>query len=213
MSECPLCQSPETGAYSRDKFRSFLLCQACGLIFVPRAELITRDHEKLRYEDHQNSEDDEGYQLYLTKTASALGEKLPSSARGLDFGCGRTKILAEKLASLGHEVDSYDVFFHRDETIWEKKYDFIVLSEVIEHLREPRKEMERLSGLLYPQGRLFIKTKFAPQSLKDFETWFYKRDITHVQFFGLRSMEALKEILKMDEIEVLESDLSLLRLH
>ena len=211
VSNCPLCSDPDTGAFSKDKFRSFRKCRACGLIFVPRAELISTQDEKLRYDAHQNSEADEGYQLYLDTTAAALAKLLPRNSRGLDFGCGRTTILANKLTRLGHETDSYDVFFQKDETIWKKKFDFIVLSEVIEHLREPREEMERLSGLLNPEGLIFIKTKFAPETLTAFENWFYKRDITHVQFFGVRSMESLREILRMKDFEVLELDLSLFR--
>lgn len=140
MEECPLCYATEALDYSKDKFRQFKKCQSCSLIYVPRAELITSSAEKERYDSHQNDEQDEGYLQYLKGIADSVNLRLPQSSSGLDFGCGRTTILADQLSKLGHTMNSYDVYFLDDGSVWNKRYDFIILSEVIEHLREPRKE-------------------------------------------------------------------------
>lgn len=213
MEECPLCLNHETRPYSADKFRRFEICLSCSLIFVPRSELVSPESEKERYDAHHNDEDDSGYHKYLNGIATSIRTHLPPKAKGLDFGCGRTTVLADKFSELAHPTDSYDVYFKQDERVWDKKYDFIVLSEVIEHLREPRKEMERLASLLTPSGLIFIKTKFSPETKEAFDQWFYKRDITHIQFFNPPSMNYLKYFLKMKDFELIDSDLSLLRLH
>lgn len=213
MTSCPLCLGTRARLFSQDAVRNFLECSDCRLIFVDRVELITPESEKTRYDAHQNDSNDEGYKKYLSQITEAIIPELMAGARGLDFGCGRTTVLASQLTALSYPTDSYDVYFLKDEKIWTRKYDFIILSEVIEHLRAPREAMERLSKLLLPRGKIFIKTKFLPASKETFDAWFYKRDITHVQFFSPHSMEYLKDLLKMSEFRQLEPDLSLLALH
>lgn len=206
-TSCPICFSEQFEIFSSDKDRSYCLCQNCSLIFVPRSELINEESEKKRYDFH---EADTGYESYLTKIAEQVAAELSRSSTGLDFGCGKTKILATKLNELNHQVESYDYYFHRDESLLNQKYDFLILSEVIEHLREPREMMEKLSGLLNEKGKIFIKTKFYPEKKSVFDSWFYKRDITHIQFFSNRSMEKLQEILSLKNVKALGDDLYLL---
>lgn len=205
---CPLCSSTEADLYDRDKFRSFYQCKACSLVFVPRSELISPDQEKNRYEAHENNEEDPGYRSYLAKVADSISKNLSTGMKGLDFGSGRTKLLAELI---GGEIDSYDVFFHPDEGLKLKTYDFIILSEVIEHLREPALEIQNLKKMLNRNGILFVKTKILPA--KDFSSWFYKRDITHVQFFSENSFKFLCEKYGFSTAEKIGEDLFLFRNH
>lgn len=182
---CPLCLSRDEELFSQDKQRSYQLCRSCGLVFVPRTELVSLSAEKDRYESHENSETDDGYRKYLGTIADAIRKEVGPSDHGLDFGSGKTKLLAELLSP--NPVESYDVYFHPDDSLLQKKYDFIVMSEVIEHLRDPRETMESLRNL---SRKFFIKTKWYPEKEK-FSEWFYKRDITHVQFFNETSFNAL----------------------
>jgi transcription initiation factor TFIIIB Brf1 subunit/transcription initiation factor TFIIB len=182
---CPLCYSSQNELFDQDKLRHYYLCQNCGLVFVPRNELISESSEKSRYDAHENAENNRGYRAYLTQIANSIRPHLKSGDHGLDFGCGRTKLLAEILTP--HDIDSYDVYFHPDELLIQKKYDFIILSEVIEHLRDPAETMKKLRSL---SSTFFIKTKMCPDKDK-FSEWFYKRDHTHVQFFNDKSFDAL----------------------
>lgn len=182
---CPLCHSPHKELFDQDPQRHYYLCKTCGLVFVPRDELIAESLEKSRYEAHENNETDSGYRDYLTSIAIPISSQLKSGEKGLDFGCGRTKLLAEIL--LPQVVDSYDLYFHPDESLLEKKYDFIIMSEVIEHLRDPAETMKKLRSL---SSKFFIKTKMYPEKEK-FSSWFYKRDNTHVQFFNDTSFDQL----------------------
>ncbi len=175
---CPLC-SGSAHSYHQDKQRSYFECEKCGLVFVPREELIGSHAEKSRYDSH---EIDPGYQTYISTIAAAIMPHVKGE-RGLDFGSGKTTILGDIIGN----VDSYDIFYRPDETLLNRNYDYIIMSEVIEHLRNPKETMEMLRKLA---PKFFIKTKLLPEKSK-FENWFYKRDITHVQFFNPTSFDAL----------------------
>lgn len=207
VNDCPLCLQPETQIYSQDKFRSYQICPQCELVFVPRDQLISYEEEKERYDAHENDESDKGYQSYLQKIADAIIPHLNSESKGLDFGCGRTTLLGDYFNLKKISVDSYDAYFLKNELIWDERYDFIILSEVIEHLRGPRQEMRQLRKILNPQGKFFIKTKFRPETKEAFDQWFYKRDSTHVQFFNSHSMEFLKDYLSLREVKLIGDDL------
>lgn len=211
VDNCPLCSNLESTIHSEDKFRSYLKCDKCELIFVSRGQLILPDEEKARYDSHQNNPGDAGYQNYLNKMVELIAPKLHPGDSGLDFGCGRTTLLASLFESRGFILDSFDLYFFSHPEIWQKKYDFIVLSEVIEHLREPLEEMKKLRMLLNPGGQIFIKTKFYPESKLVFENWFYKRDKTHIQFFNPHSMHLLGQEISLRGPEILGEDLFLLR--
>lgn len=194
---CPLCTFSESQDFGRDKFRTYHRCLSCSLIFVPRESLLSYDQEAHRYHAHQNLPDDPHYRDYLTQIANGMAPYLKENDFGLDFGCGKTTVLADILISYARNCDSYDPLYHPDETYLQKKYDFIVLSEVIEHLSDPREVMLRLKNLLKEEGRVFVKTKLAPDKEEDFASWFYKRDLTHVQFFNDDSFKALTHLLRM----------------
>lgn len=188
---CPLCQSQAFSLFDRDKKRSFYKCHDCTLVFVPREQILKSEEEFNRYLAHQNDENDPYYRKYLSDVLNPTLRLLHQGDVGLDFGCGKTKLLSTLYQDSGYLVDSYDVYFHPDEMIWKKEYDFIILSEVIEHLSDPLETMNQLNQILKPSGKIFIKTKFYPDSPQDFSNWFYKRDMTHVEFFNRTSMEIL----------------------
>ncbi len=205
--ECPLCLNKNTQDYARDPSRDFSLCSICSLIFVPRAQLISSNDEKKRYDFHQNDESDEFYRKYLNLIAERILPTLSEGETGLDFGCGRTTLMSDLIKKKNFAVDSYDLYYFPDMTIWSKKFNFIILSEVIEHLRNPIEEMKRLRKLLIPEGKMFIKTKLHPGDKPLFDNWFYKRDITHVQFFSEDSLRYLAKELSMSGPNMLSEDL------
>lgn len=176
---CPLCGS-SSELYHQDKQRSYQQCESCELVFVPRSELVTSEAEKSRYDAHET---DNYYQTYLSTIAAAIMPHRKTHEHGLDFGCGKTTALGDIIGN----VESYDLFYRPDQSLLTKKYDFIILSEVIEHLRDPKQTMDELKKLA---PKFFIKTKLLPEKSK-FADWFYKRDVTHIQFFNESSFNAL----------------------
>lgn len=198
-SNCPICASPSP-LFSADQLRSYFRC-SCGLIFVDRLELLSPSEESVRYLEHENNEDDPRYREYLEKVTQVIVPLLGHRKSGLDFGCGASFLMEKILEEAGLEVDSFDLYFHPDVPIWQRRYDFIILSEVIEHLREPLEELSRLRKILKPQGMIFIKTKYHPNEENLFSNWYYKRDPTHIQFFNDSSMSELAHRLGLNPPE------------
>jgi hypothetical protein len=159
------------------------------LVFVPRNEIISSEQEKNRYDQHQNNKDDK-YFTYLNGIVSSILPYIKKDSRGLDFGCGSTTLFSDILREHGFQSDSYDIYYHPKQEVWNRKYDFITLSEVIEHLHDPYDTIKRLTCLLNSNGIIFIKTKFLNEDI-DFSNWYYKRDLTHIQFFNQKSMGIL----------------------
>ena len=197
--DCPFCQKFGAELYHRDDVREFFHCPHCTIIFVPRSSLISLSEEKKRYDSHQNEESDPEYRRYFLKTVNPVVPQVSQRARGLDFGCGKTKLMEKLLRECGLEVHSYDPFYFPDQTIWHKHFDFAVLNEVIEHLNEPAKTLTVLKTIIH--GPIFVRTKLYPKSEAEFAKWFYKRDITHVQFFSLKALSMI------GQVKVLDTDL------
>jgi 2-polyprenyl-3-methyl-5-hydroxy-6-metoxy-1,4-benzoquinol methylase len=111
-------------------------------------------------------------------------------------------------AEAGHSMAIYDPFYADNPAVLAGCYDFITASEVVEHLRQPGEELERLFGLLKPGGILGIMTKLVLDRTA-FSRWHYKRDPTHVCFFS-RSTFAWLARCWQAEMELVDQDVILL---
>ncbi|MDB5038020.1 MAG: methyltransferase [Bacteriovoracaceae bacterium] len=200
MSElCRLCASSQTEffAWSSDH-RSFLNCGVCELKFVEQRFLPTAIKEKARYELHQNSKNDLGYQEFLKPLISAIKERSISGASGLDFGSGPASVLSHLLSE--YSIELFDPFFANERSILEKDYDFIVCTEVLEHLHYPSEEFLRLKKSLRPSGSLYIMTLLWDGKMA-FKDWHYQRDFTHVSFYSEHTFKWIKENLNFSHLE------------
>jgi hypothetical protein len=179
---CPLCGADRAPSYHRDRQRAYWRCRRCALIFVSPDAWVSADIERARYDQHRNEPGDTGYRRFLARLADPVVERVPHNAVGLDFGSGPGPTLAGMLEERGLRMSLYDPFYAADPTVWEQRYDVITASEVVEHLRDPRGELDRLFKTLRPNGLLAVMTQWAEP-----REWFvgsrYIRDPTHVCFF------------------------------
>ena len=182
MVNCPLC-SGDTALFHEDAARQYNRCVSCKLVFVPLTFHVSAEREKEEYDLHENNCEDEGYLRFLSRLSDPLVKKLHGSQYGLDFGCGPGPALAGLIEQHGHRVTLYDPLYHRDRTVFDKKYDFITATEVVEHFRDPAKEFTRLFEMLLPCGALGIMTKMVKDDVA-FKTWHYIRDLTHIAFYS-----------------------------
>ena len=210
VSDCPLCLDHNAQEYYRDKLRSYLICPQCQLVFVPRSQLISIENERSRYKHHQNEADDSNYLEYLSKIEQACEPYLLKGDEGLDFGCGPSPLLGEIFSQKGFPTSSYDLFFHPNVPYKNKSYDFIILCEVIEHLRNPLEVLRELRGLSKPNGSILVRTKFYPE-VSAFKDWFYKRDMTHIQFFSQTTLQHLAKSFQMEFQGEISTDLYLMK--
>ncbi len=189
---CPLCGDSNITAYYRDKMRSYLNCQTCDLVFVPCVQHLSATDEKSYYDLHDNQPDDPGYRRFLGRLFTPLNERLAPNARGLDVGCGPGPALARMFEEVGHTVALYDPYYAPDTSVLAARYDFITLSEVVEHMAEPGRELDRLWTCLEPGGWLGIMTKRVSDP-DAFRTWHYITDPTHVSYFSDATFEWLAQ--------------------
>ncbi|UTF61137.1 class I SAM-dependent methyltransferase [Gilvimarinus sp. DA14] len=180
---CPLCSSRRSCEYFSEPRRSYWKCLCCQLVFVPPHFYLSAQAEKAEYDLHQNSPDDPGYRKFLSRAVNPLQQRLAPGATGLDFGSGPEPVLQIMLHELGFSVAIYDLFYAANTSVWEQTYDFIIATEVVEHLHAPGDELQRLWHCLRPGGLLLLMTKRVID-VNAFSRWHYKNDPTHVCFFS-----------------------------
>jgi SAM-dependent methyltransferase len=168
--------------FLRAEGRDFRRCGVCALTFVPAAQHLDPAAERARYARHDNRPDDPGYRAFLDRLLAPLCARLPPGAEGLDFGCGPGPTASRMLAERGFPTRDYDPYFAPDAAALARTYDFVVATEVLEHLSRPSRELDRLAGLLKPGGLLGIMTGVLEDDAA-FEGWWYRRDPTHVAFY------------------------------
>lgn len=208
--KCPLCSHPQGRIYFTDQRNQYYQCQKCSLVFLSREDLLSFEDEKRRYEKHDNSQDNLEYIAYLDRIAQVIAQNLNHKMNGLDFGCGPTKLLEQIFKRKGFYLESFDPFFFPEISESFKTYDFLILSEVIEHFRKPNAELSLIKRLLKPQGLLFVKTKCLPLE-KHFKDWSYRRDPTHVQFFSAPSFDFISNHFEFSRFHELGNDIYLFR--
>jgi len=185
---CPLCGCQNPITFFKDKNRDYHRCRQCHLIFVPSCYWLSPLEEKGVYDLHENDAQDPGYQKFLSRLSQPLLEKLGSKRKGLDFGSGPGPALPALLEKHGHQVVVYDPFYANTPSVFDRQYDFITASEVVEHLRTPGQVFATLFKLLNPGGWLGIMTKLA-RDRTAFSQWHYIRDMTHICFYSRSTFE------------------------
>ena len=190
---CPLCNTSGAILFYEDHWRSYLRCQNCQLVYVPPEFHLSPEAEKAEYDLHQNSPDQPGYRKFLSRLHDPMVARLKEHSYGLAFGCGPGPTLSVMFTESGHQVEIHDPFYFNapktltghpaDRGHGKPPYDFITASEVVEHLRHPADELNRLWGCLKPNGILGIMTKRV-RDQTSFSHWHYKDDRTHILFFS-----------------------------
>ncbi|WP_455374813.1 class I SAM-dependent methyltransferase [Kaarinaea lacus] len=194
---------PRTNTHQRDYIR----CQQCALVFVPAAQFISPEQEKAQYDLHQNHPDDQGYRQFLSRLFIPLENKLKSGAHGLDFGSGPGPTLSLMFEEYGYPMNIYDPFYADDARVLQQQYEFITATETVEHLHQPKRELDQLWDILKPGGHLGIMTKLVINR-DTFASWHYKNDPTHVCFFSKQTFLWLAEMWNA-ELEFIGSDVIL----
>ncbi len=181
--KCPLCFHPITDFFHFDRFRSYLRCKNCLLIFVEANQLPKPEEEKARYLLHFNDSDDQGYTRFLRSFIESLQKRIAKSAKGLDYGSGPTPALAILLKKDGYKIATYDPFFADDGDVLSAQYDYLTCVETAEHFHLPRSDWETMIKLVKKGGWIGVKTSMFHEQI-NFSSWYYKRDFTHVCFYS-----------------------------
>ena len=157
---------------------------------------------------HNNNNQDSGYIEYMSDLSQCVLAHQKNHDLGLDYGCGPSHTIEFLLPSM--RLNNYDPNFYPNSDALELKYDFIVLSEVIEHLKNPLQEVLKIKKLLKNNSRLYIQTQMYNENT-DFANWYYRRDPTHIVFFNKQSFEFIKKLANFKHVEFVSNKLIILQ--
>jgi len=187
---CLLCGSSETDRFLEDKHRVYRRCGNCALVFVTPDFHVSAADEKARYDEHNNDLRDDSYRAFLDRITIPIQRRFDSGSKGLDFGCGPVPLLAEILAEKGFEMEVFDPIYADHSVPLQKRFDFVVSTEVVEHLRRPLDVLKRMFSLVEHDGILAVMTR-PYDDVPDFANWHYKNDRTHICFYSSQTFEWL----------------------
>ncbi|MFP4332295.1 MAG: class I SAM-dependent methyltransferase [Campylobacterales bacterium] len=177
------------------------MCHNCGGVFRPSEFHLDSEQEKSRYEKHNNLIEDIGYQRFVSSITKKVLKDFDTSSIGLDFGAGTGPVISKMLEDRGYEIFQYDPYFHNYPELLDMSYDYIVACEVIEHFYDPKKEFELLHSTLKPNGKLYCKTHIYSLDV-DFDSWYYKDDITHVFIYQKQTLEYIQREFGFQSVEI-----------
>ncbi|TGM75365.1 class I SAM-dependent methyltransferase [Leptospira levettii] len=197
---CPLCHSPSTPFY-QNKFRAYHRCTNCLSIFMDKQFLPSVEDEKKRYLEHNNDIHDVQYQNFLRPIVEKVLTHQKTEDFGLDYGAGPGPVVEYLLKKKGYQINLYDPFFHPYPENLTKQYDYLILTEVVEHFHHPNLEFQKLKSLLKENGMIYILTHPYDDSIS-FDRWYYKNDQTHTFFYTKQTFEWIKEFYEFKRIEI-----------
>lgn len=184
----------------------FYKCYDCDLIFKDPLIRASAEKEKQHYVKHHNEADNKEYQNYMKLMIDPFLKYLKKGDLGLDFGSGPNPVMAQMFEKVGFKCLSFDPLFQLEEKALDKKYEFITCSEAAEHFNDPHQEFNLLFSLLKPNGKMAVRTKFAPP--EGFDDWWYQRDPTHVVFYSQKCFQYLT-VKFGKKVVFLEGDISI----
>jgi hypothetical protein len=184
---CPLCGGAARAFFSGEG-RDYRRCVTCALTFLDASQHADPARERARYAEHRNGPGDPGYREFLERVLAPLRARLAPGAEGLDYGCGPGPAASVIMGEHGFPTADFDPLFLNDASKLTRAYDFIVCTEVLEHLRRPADDLARLDGLLKPGGVLGVMTGVLEDDAA-FPGWWYRRDFTHIAFYRPETLE------------------------
>ncbi|MFN7941376.1 MAG: class I SAM-dependent methyltransferase [Thermoanaerobaculia bacterium] len=191
---------------ARRRVGSILHCPNCGLSFLPGA---IRRAGRAAYEQgvdpaYLASEEDR------LRNARRLLEMFPQRGRLLDVGCAYGLLLraaremgfdprglepSAEMAEAARRASGVPVergFLEDLEPLRFQPFDCVVLSDVIEHLDDPRRGLERVRDLLAPGGRVLVLTPDAGSAVaRTFGSRWWGVFDDHNCYFDRRSLARL----------------------
>ena len=194
---CKLCDAPACRVLTTDARRLYRICDLCRLVFVPENFHVSAREERARYALHDNTADNQEYIDYLRGVAGELRRIPIDKPNILDYGCGKDPVLTAILRDRGFACTPYDPLYTPGHKLPCGRYDIIILCEVIEHIRNLKRELHTINALLIDNGFLFIKTELY-HTADSFHAWWYAQDTTHINFFSLDTMRFIASSLNKD---------------
>lgn len=198
--KCPICGK---NAHSKFKIndekskREYFECEFCRFLF----QKDKKDMNKRLYKDNIDwDKDDPGFKK-RTKMIKGLMEKIikEKDKKILDYGCG-TGLLVSLLKKDGYNIVGFDPYikdksterglFKKIDDLPLKKFDYLVVVETIEHLKEPQRDIKEILSLVEENGFFIFTTQFYIPGKHKID-WQYIKQPAHLSIFTLKAVEIL----------------------
>ena len=194
-----------------------VVCEECGMGFadgLPPQSVFDEYYRDLsKYEDGEASgRQSSVVEQRLRDVAATIGPFIPSShACILEIGCASGGLL-KALQDLGFSrvagVDPSPACVHTARTVFgipaitaslfalpppEEPYDFLILTGVLEHIRDLDKAVEQFQRLLQPAGRIYLEVPDASRYIASLDAPFQEFSLEHINFFSTKSLTNLMQ--------------------
>jgi 2-polyprenyl-3-methyl-5-hydroxy-6-metoxy-1,4-benzoquinol methylase len=216
IPECPLCGQQAKKRMTLRHTRVMACANpSCELMFAfPQlsSEQLDAAYREFYYPDSDSASvpyentPEEILRHTFAKATSMFGPLKGKSL--LDFGCGVGRFcrvarehglrttgiepdaVARKSAAKNEELKVYASIDDLQIAEPETRFDIITMWEVVEHLREPWRELKQLSRLLRPGGQLLLSTPNAGslRARLQRQRWENMTNPTHFYYFTQRSL-------------------------
>lgn len=202
---CKICNGPARELIHPTTDQRFYRCGQCDFVFKSEAHLLSAADELREYDLHTNSIEDYSYVEYFKRFVEAAVVGYATIGRkGLDFGSGPSPVLAQILErDYGYDMDIYDLFYATEKVYQNRCYDLITSTEVVEHLADPLAFFKFARDHLREDGLLAVMTRFHPEEDEAILKSHYLRDMTHISFFSLKTMET---VAALNNLEIVYTD-------
>ncbi|PIR13737.1 hypothetical protein COV49_01155 [Candidatus Falkowbacteria bacterium CG11_big_fil_rev_8_21_14_0_20_39_10] len=200
---CPICGNTSSKLiykqrYSKELLHNIESCKACGFVYVSNS--YSQEFYNKYYKDMSKYEDTRDSDLHEV-SLGVIRQYLLKNDEVLDIGCstghllhllkkkGYNSLLGLDPAPRCKEIakEKYDVNVVTDtiESFKNKrKFDFVILATVLEHLEELKESLKKISSLVSDEGKIFISVPNAGNFYQDFEEPFGEFSTEHINFFS-----------------------------
>lgn len=201
--KCPICNSIDRKILYNQSFAKHFshhiaCCRNCGFVYVSNAPGI---NYYSRYYENMSKYEDTRDQLLHQKSARMISSFARKKDTILDIGCATGHLLyllkkngfinlngidpaplCKKFAkrSFALDIKTAELYSFKSPL----KYDFIILSAILEHLTDLHLAVEHVVKLLKSNGKIFVGLPDAGSFHKDFDEPFGEFSVEHINFFN-----------------------------
>ena len=195
MVKCKICSSNTTTINDKQFDILYYQCNHCEFIQMDENKIVSFSDERKEYDLHENSILNTGYVNMFQDFLNTSVIPFKQTGKLLDFGSGPEPVLVQ-LINRDYDFDTmnYDIHYQPEKVYIDNIYDVITSTEVIEHLSNPIKVFKLFYDLLDDNGILAIMTLLNNNNTASFLKWWYRRDVTHITFYTLKTMQILADI-------------------
>lgn len=199
---------------------SLLKCQNCGYFFLQGTftpeilrDLYSNFYPRSSFDEknHLPYQEATGFRAWFDGAKSSPFHWIPKNVKILDIGCGFGESLGyhqsrgckvfgvEVDENIRRVADKYGYKVHVglfDPNIYQKNFfDYVTMSQVIEHVTDPVQTLQGITRILKPGGLAILSTPNANGwGAKSFgRYWINWHAPYHLQFFTLQSMQLAVE--------------------